>query len=824
MPISILRKVHPRLYRLPDRPDFGFGAPEDSVRRRILRNILRDCEAFARQKPWDRIPVRSESPHPFHQLYITFYSGMHATALIEHFTFAWRLTGDERWLRRARGWLLAAARWRHDDGVEEHFYTANRYMQAFAFALDLLHGRLPAREEKRVQDCLVRLLERWWPEVDKNRTSVEGGHHAVVDNGHFGVAALHLLGKHPAAESWVEAVIERFRSAIMPHGCGRNGEPRDGASFWPWENLWMLHFADALRNVTGIDLYREFPDRLKRPLRWFRHHLISPRECAGAGKRDAWSCTLLRLAQEAHDGEMREVALGDRSLGRLHRFGVGVKGSPSECMIAYGPYVYLAYEPRFRPRPTRIHTGSRLFTDASYGHSAVLRGDSSSGPLAAVVTGYGGGISLGYSDLALYWRGQPFLRAISCEEAQPVACGNLACVGGQNEFLGVLQRLETRADHDRLTVLSPRLFQEFWLLRCDPPLLLAAACLRPRSLKVRHEQGRSFVRLRRGDYLQYPREPFFNPDQGEVNIRVRLHGDRDAKRPQVLFSTGLGIGGQTGPQVNNFNLGLLDGQGLSFAVQSQRFKNVVVSAPSGHVLKPEEWHEVAARWGGFNRVRGRPFLELELDGVRQRCDDPALFGEMGKDTQNLQSRSTPRDFYVYPNTVLAFGAANQRPETAIECDLESIHLRCHGREPLSLAFPAGLAAETGGGPLLWKLNPARALKAQGQRMSLSSGPECLEVIPIVPPQASLLRQTVAYAPSGFAGSSLRWLKRQVQAASRRVLFSAEDERILVLLFKPKGRRVKVLRTPDGFWVQTPSSSFTFERREGPAEIFKMTKG
>ena len=38
----------------------------------------------------------------------------------------------------------------------------------------------------------------------------------------------------------------------------------------------MLHFADALKNVTGEDLYREFPKRLERPLKWFRYHLAPP--------------------------------------------------------------------------------------------------------------------------------------------------------------------------------------------------------------------------------------------------------------------------------------------------------------------------------------------------------------------------------------------------------------------------------------------------------------------------------------------------------------------------------------------------------------------
>ena len=48
---------------------------------------------------------------------------MHATALMEHYAFAWRLTGDPRWLKRARDWLRAAAEWEHSDRVEQHFYT-----------------------------------------------------------------------------------------------------------------------------------------------------------------------------------------------------------------------------------------------------------------------------------------------------------------------------------------------------------------------------------------------------------------------------------------------------------------------------------------------------------------------------------------------------------------------------------------------------------------------------------------------------------------------------------------------------------------------------
>ena len=233
-------------------------------------------------------------------------------------------------------------------------------MQAFALALDLLDGELTTAEKRQVCACLVRQLERWWPDVDEQRHSEEGGHHAVVDNGHFGVAALHLLGEHPKAEAWVQAVIDRFRAAILPHGCGPDGEPVDGPSFWPWENLWLLQFADALRNVTGIDLGREVPTRLRRPLTWFRAHWAAPRNIPDQlyypRQRQRARHPAQRLLSPRSCGWPKRLvtrrcanaALADPRLGRIYRFGGGVKGSTAECMISYGPYAYCFYDPDFR--------------------------------------------------------------------------------------------------------------------------------------------------------------------------------------------------------------------------------------------------------------------------------------------------------------------------------------------------------------------------------------------------------------------------------------------------------------------------------------------
>ncbi len=313
-PLAPLRRERPRLYHAVDDAAYRFPAPTDPVRKRILANVLASCEEMEAKEAPPSIPLIGDSPHPFHQIYITFFASLEAAAFIEQYSFAWRMTGDRRWLQRARHWLDAAVAWEHSDRVEEHFYTANRYMQAFAVALDWLAGALTAEEEQRIEESLAQLLARWWPDVDAGRRSPEGGHHTVVDNGHFGVAALQLLGHHPQAAEWVQGVIDRFRAGVMPNGCGEDGSPTGRLGHEANENAWMLQFCDALLNVTGVDLYSEFPERLRRPLLFLRYHLVPPAEIPpqrytgayahmlnsdGATQLSDCSPVLLRLAQEA---------------------------------------------------------------------------------------------------------------------------------------------------------------------------------------------------------------------------------------------------------------------------------------------------------------------------------------------------------------------------------------------------------------------------------------------------------------------------------------------------------------------------------------------
>jgi len=821
--VSVIRHERPRLFRPVDDPDFRYKAPADPVRRRILTNLLDDCALYASQRPWRRVPRRTHSPHPNHQLYLTFYTAMQATALIENYAFAWRLTGDARWLGRARAWLRAAAGWDHGDQVEEHFYTANRYMQAFAFSLDLLDEVMPEAEKRQVRGCLVELMDRWWPYVDERRHLEAGGHHTVVDYGHFGVAAVHLLGEHPRAEAWVQAVIDRFRSGILPHGCGPDGEPVDGPTFWGFENLWLLHFADALRNVTGIDLLCEVPARLRLPLNWFRAHWTAPRKIPDelyypananvvlGGQLNVNSPVLLRLAQEAGDGRLRDVALSDPRLGRLFRFGMGVKGSTAECMISYGPYAYCYYDPAFRSTRARRVTSLSGRFDMYTGRFAVMR--SSHEPDAAMlcVSGYDGGLAASFMDLHVQWAGSPLLRTISAFEAQPVRCGSLPCVGGQNETVAIPGGLKRTKDWQRLRVSSGRTGHEYWISRGDDPILLVALRRRPRGVRVIKDVS-PLIRVSGGDAMQYDAKPWFNANDGRLRLRFRLRGS--ASGPRVLFNAGNGVGGHLGTGVNTFAL-VADTDGkLRFNVQSQNNNLVSVLAPG--TVEVGAWHDVQIAWGGFNRRGGKPSMEIALDDKSSRLDDPAVFGEMGLDTQGLVSRKEPRTFYVRPNTALAFGGSIQTPGVSADCDIALIDLQCTSRRRLFVDPADGLGPETGSGELSYKLNPVDLHGLEGDRARLGAGSRAVvEVISAFGKGIQWRTEEVSYAPSGLAAGSLVSFLPDATEASTRLVAGTDDE-VMVLAFCGNSAKARITPEEDRFRLSAGGREYSYEvsRRGG----------
>ncbi|MFH1570763.1 MAG: hypothetical protein ABIL09_22415, partial [Gemmatimonadota bacterium] len=185
------------------------------------------------------------------------------------------------------------------------------------------------------------------------------------------------------------------------------------------------------------------------------------------------------------------------------------------------------------------------------------------------------------------------------------------------------------------------------------------------------------------------------------------------------------------------------------------------------------------------------------------------FGELGRDSQSLASRTAPRTFYVHPNTALAFGAGVQAPDSGIACDLAGLELRCPGQEPLVRGGADLLAGETGSGELAWYLHP-QDLRSQGrQRARLGAGRRAVDVRLAWPDTSSLRREDVPHAPSGLAAGSLRQLGEPPPAAYARLVASAGDGDALVLVLAPAAARLRVTAEPGGFAVRAAAGQWHF---------------
>ena len=277
-----------------------------------------------------------------------------------------------------------------------------------------------------------------------------------------------------------------------------------------------------------------------------------------------------------------------------------------------------------------------------------------------------------------------------------MACGSLPVAGGQNEIVAFLRRLNSGARFDRLRVRSIRTDHEYWLLTGASPVLVTALRRRRRGVKLMRKRDEVFARLNGRDYLQYEREAHFNPRAGELRMRFRLNGEVPQDGPRVLFNTGIGVGRVMGSRVNKL---LAGGHGWKCV-------DVCRTEPAEHlggggVAGEDRTRQVARRRNSMGRFQPKGRQSVHRDRSRTAggtgATIPAVFGELGVDSQNLESRSEPRTFYIKSNTVLAFGGAVQMPGTGVKCDLASVDLKCPGRR----AFASGFREGHGAGNRKW---------------------------------------------------------------------------------------------------------------------------
>ena len=388
--------AHPRLFF--DSAELARlrAARTQGQRVRIWRNLAASADWCLTREPRTKW-IAPVSPDPIYlNLYDRFYAMMHDMAVMEHLAFAYSYSGDERYGRAGVQWALACCRvWRHEaqgapDGGKA--YAVTRLLKGLAVSYDLLYDLLTPAERQELRDALTSIGQAYYDGYF-TLPSIAGPefhtHHAIVEWSSFGVAALAVLGEYPGAEAWLQATVTKFEQHLLPLGLAADGAQVEGATFWASTMQYRIMFLDALRRVTGQDLFQPFAARMDARLALASvaaPKLPGPDEDhqtvilePSYGQLNYYAPVLAALAREYRRPAYQYLALWDHTLGALQQSRY-ITPHGEWMLFDWGGYAYAWFDPTV---PAQVDKDAALSFEFPSINEAYLR--SSYDPGALVV-------------------------------------------------------------------------------------------------------------------------------------------------------------------------------------------------------------------------------------------------------------------------------------------------------------------------------------------------------------------------------------------------------------------------------------------------------
>lgn len=354
---------HPKLYFSSTELQHLRSSKEHGRHKHIYTNLIQSADECVK-KPVRQKWVPPVSPDPVYaNLYDRFYAMMHDMAVMEHLAFAWIYSEDTRYLKPAIFRTMACCRiWKKEaDGQPDggKAYAVMRLLKGLAISYDLLYDTFSPAERDEIRSTITDIGQSYYEHYFMT-APIQGPnfhtHHAVVEYASFGIAALAVLGEYEPARAWLDAVVTKFRNDLLPNGLSPDGAQVEGATFWASTMQYRLTFMDALKRVTGTDLFVHFPDTMdaryafasiaagKNATDSFNQDHESVVLSPSYGQIDYYSPVLIGLARWYRDALCQHLACWDRSVGSMQTTRYMTHNNET-LLFSWGGNSYAWYDP-----------------------------------------------------------------------------------------------------------------------------------------------------------------------------------------------------------------------------------------------------------------------------------------------------------------------------------------------------------------------------------------------------------------------------------------------------------------------------------------------
>ncbi|RPJ58057.1 MAG: heparinase [Acidobacteria bacterium] len=235
-------------------------------------------------------------------------------------SYAWRMTGDEKYARRAEEELLAVSRF--TDWNPSHFLDVAEMTMATAIGYDWLQSVLPDETRRVVREAILRKgLE---PSLDPRHSGwLKASHNwNQVCNAGMTYGAIAIFEDHPdVARQIIDRSIESIPLAMRDYG--PDGAYPEGYGYWGYGTNFNVMFLSAIEKVFGKDYGLSETPGFKKTAAYLLHMTGPSGDCfnySDSGTRAGLNPAMFWFARRLNDYSLlwleKDYVTTDRSVGR----------------------------------------------------------------------------------------------------------------------------------------------------------------------------------------------------------------------------------------------------------------------------------------------------------------------------------------------------------------------------------------------------------------------------------------------------------------------------------------------------------------------------